>query len=146
MMKKLVALNVIALCTIFCVTMPNNLNDMHGAQTRGLVGDLQSTLKETQTALANLPQTLSSLLPTVTNIQKLLLSAAIIGLGYRCCKYGLSKINKAAKLYSEADATDKGKHKYAQSKSYAIAGTGFWTTGVCLLLLTQQLAHAAFGQ
>lgn len=115
------------------------LNDTPNGQTRGLI-------KDTQTALANLPQTISSMLPTVNNIQKLLLSASLIGLGYQSCKYGLSKFNTASKLYNKSDDSEKGKKRYSQSKWYALAGSSFLMAGACLLWHAQRIANLAYSQ
>ena len=106
---------------------------------KGLIGDLQTTLN-------NLPQTISSMLPTVSNIQKLFLTAAIIGLGYQSCTYGLSKCNTATKLHSKSDDSEKGKRKYRQSTWYALAGGSFFLAGTCMLLCAQRIANFAYGQ
>lgn len=98
------------------------------------------------TELKNLPQTISSMMPTISNIQKLLLSSALIGLGYQCCKYGLSKYNKATKLYNKVDDTEKGKNKLTQSKWHSLTGSGFLLAGAFILLSAQRIAHLAYGQ
>ncbi len=113
------------------------IHDAAALPTKGLIGDLQ-------TAVVNFPQTLSSILPTTNNMQKLLLSAAIIGLGYQCCKYGIAKFNKATELRSLSDATEKGKQRSAQSKSFALAGSGFILAGTWLLLCAQRIANFAY--
>jgi len=146
-MKKILFLSIGILNTLACQatpTTPNSgltvrLND-NQHQTRGLVGDLQSTLKETQTALANLPKTLSDLLPSVTNIQKLLLSASIIALGYRCCKYGLSHANSAWNLYTNKD-TKSGMEKLNRSRSFwhTVAAVSFFIGGSCAFLGAKKL-------
>lgn len=155
MMQKLVRILccITTLYTTQCFTEPNpntqptltlSLNDAAHAPTKGLISDLQSTLQETQIAIANFPQTLSSMLPTVSNIQKLLLSGAIIGLGYRCCKYGIAQFNKASKLYGKRDDTEQGKRRYALSKSVALSASSFFLAGTCMLLCAQRLANLVY--
>lgn len=146
-MKKLLFLiSVLQVIPNFANLPTNNqhplnitINDPTAHSTRGLIGDLQ-------TAITNFPQTLSSVLPTVSNIQKLLLSGAIIGLGYQCCKYGLSKYNRATKLRSKSDDSEKGKQKFIQSKWFTLTGSGFILAGACMLLCAQRIANCAYRQ
>lgn len=113
-------------------------NSTHGAH-RGLI-------KDTQTTLANLPQAIASMLPTVSNIQKLLLSASLIGLGYQSCKYGLSNYKTASDLYSKSNESEKDKQRYSQSKLLALTGTSFIMMGACLLWYAQRIATIAYGK
>ena len=142
-MKKILGLLFLLQGTINFADLPNSnqlpsnttLNNVTRATHKGLVSDLQ-----------NLPQTISAMMPTVSNIQKLLLSGAIIGLGYQCCRYGLSKYNSAIELRSQSNDTEKEKRKHAQSQWYALTGGSFLLAGTCLLLCAQRIANFAYGQ
>lgn len=152
-MKKivLVILSLQTLSNINCIASPASDQPSltltikaNTHNTRGLIGDLHDTLQETQHAITNFPQTLSSMLPSVNNLQKLLLCGSIIGLGYTCCKYGIAKLKTASKLYCKRDKPTKGQKNYDSCKSHAFFGSCFFFTGSCMLLFAQRIANLVY--
>lgn len=112
------------------------------ARTRSL----QSSLKKTYTALTNLPETITPLLPTANTVQKLFLTAALIGIGYQCCKYGLAKANDTINLYPLSDDSPEDKKKRNQSRWFALSSASFLIIGTGILSLAQRIANFAYGQ